>query len=232
VVHEIYGFTPTPARLCRWFRDAGLRVYAPILLGTPDATNKEAIDPLRILSLCISREFNMLAANRSSAVTDWLRGLARLAHAECGGPGVGAVGLCLTGGFALSMAIDPAVLAPVMGEPSLPMLNPAAIDISPSELDVVRRRTVSEGLRVRSYRFEGDTFCRPERFATLRRELGEAFIGVEVPDACGNPEGMRAQGKPPHGVMTTDLIDAAGEPTRQAVDEVIALFREKLGLAG
>lgn len=228
VVHEIYGFTPTLARLCRWLRDAGLRVYAPILFGAPDATNKEVINPLRILGLCISREFNILASNRSSPVTDWLRQLARLAHAECGGRGVGAIGLCLTGGFALSMAVDPVVLAPVMGEPSLPLLTPVALDISLAELDVVKRRTTSEGLQVRGYQFDGDTFCRRPRFETLRRELGGAFAGTELPDACGNPEGRKAEGKPPHSVMTTDLIDAAGEPTREAVNEVIAFFRQRL----
>ena len=26
VIHEIYGFTPTVARLCRWLRDGGFRV--------------------------------------------------------------------------------------------------------------------------------------------------------------------------------------------------------------
>src|SRR5258708_2217663 len=100
VIHELYGFTPTLARFCRWVRDAGFRVYAPILFGEPDAGNAEKPTLRRILSLCISREFTILRANRSSPVTDWLRALARLAHDECGGPGGGASGLCVTGGFA------------------------------------------------------------------------------------------------------------------------------------
>jgi hypothetical protein len=65
VMHEIFGFTPTLARLCRWFRDAGFCVYAPILFGTPDATNPEAITLARTAWICISREFAVLAANRS-----------------------------------------------------------------------------------------------------------------------------------------------------------------------
>src|SRR6516225_9099284 len=113
IIHEIYGFTPTLARFCRWVRDAGFRIYAPILFGEPDASNAEELSTARILSLCISREFTILRANKSSLVTEWLRALARLAHQECGGAGVGAIGMCVTGGFALSMALDPAVLAPV-----------------------------------------------------------------------------------------------------------------------
>src|SRR5580692_12106314 len=72
VIHEIYGFTPTLARFCRWLRDAGFRVYAPILFGEPDAGNAEKPSNARILSLCISREFTVLRANKSSPVTDWL----------------------------------------------------------------------------------------------------------------------------------------------------------------
>ena len=228
VMHEIYGFTPTLARFCRWIRDAGFRVYAPILLGTPDATNPERITLGRNLALCISREFTILRGNHSSPVTTWLRALAVQAHDECGGPGVGAIGLCLTGGFALSMAIEPVIVAPVLGEPGLPAFTPGAIDISPDELATVKARTEQEGLTVHGYRFAGDTLCRAERFATLRRHLGDAFVAHELPDASGNPSGMKSQGKPPHSVFTGDLIDAAGEPTRAAVDDVIAFFKQKL----
>jgi dienelactone hydrolase len=227
VIHEIYGFTPTLARFCRWVRDAGFRVYAPILFGEPDASNAEKPSAMRILSLCISREFTILRANKSSPVTDWLRALARLAHEECGGPGVGAIGMCVTGGFALSMTLDPTVLASVLAQPGLPALSPVALDIAPTDLARVQERT-RHGLELRGYRFEGDTLCRPSRFATLRTAFGAAFAGNELPDSAGNPAGMKAQGKPPHSVFTGDLIDAPGQPTRAAVDEVIGFFRRAL----
>ncbi len=227
VIHEIYGFTPTLARFCRWVRDAGFRIYAPILFGEPDAGNAETPSLTRVLSLCISREFTILFANKSSPVTDWLRALARLAHQECGGPGVGAIGMCVTGGFALSMAIDPVVLAPVLAQPGVPALSPAALDIAPDDLKQIVART-RQGLKLRGYRFEGDELCKAPRFATLRRTFGDAFSGTELPDSAGNPAGFKAQGKPPHSVFTGDLIDASGQPTRAAVDEVITFFREAL----
>jgi dienelactone hydrolase len=228
VIHEIYGFTPTLARFCRWVRDAGFRVYAPILFGKPDASNAQEPSIARIASLCISREFTMLRANKSSPVTDWLRALARQAHAECGGLGVGAIGMCVTGGFALSMALDPVVLAPVLAQPGVPALFSSALDIAPGDLERVKART-RQGLAVRGYRFEGDTLCKAQRFATLRSAFGAAFTGIELPDSAGNPNGMKARGKPPHSVFTGDLVDAPGEPTRSAVDEVIAFFRTTLG---
>jgi len=227
VIHEIYGFTPTLARFCRWVRDAGFRVYAPILFGEPDATNAEKPSITRIASLCISREFTILRANKSSPVTDWLRALARLAHEECGGPGVGAIGMCVTGGFALSMALDPVVLAPVLAQPGAPAFSQAALDVAPADLERVQARA-REGLELRGYRFEGDTLCQAPRFATLRNAFGAAFTGTELPDSAGNPDGMKARGKPPHSVFTGDLIDAPGQPTRVAADEVIAFFRRIL----
>ena len=227
VIHEVYGFTPALARFCRWVRDAGFVVYAPILFGSPDTGNTERTSLARIVSLCISREFTMLRANRSSPVTEWLRALARLAHEECGGSGVGAIGMCLTGGFVLSMALDPVLLAPVLAQPGLPATNPAALDIAPADLACVQARA-REGLTLRGYRFAGDTICKAARFETLRKTFGDAFIATELPDSAGNPAGMKAQGKPPHSVFTGDLIDASGQPTRAAVDEVIGFFRQTL----
>ncbi|MDB5709714.1 MAG: Dienelactone hydrolase [Sphingomonas bacterium] len=225
VIHEVFGFTPPLARFCRWIAAAGMRVYAPILIGKPDASNREHVGALDILRLCVSREFTLFRTGRSSPVVDWLKPLARQAHDECGGPGVGVIGMCLTGGFALSMAVDPVVLAPVLSQPSMPVGKPAALDISAADLAIVKQRACSEGLMLRGYRFQGDTIARHEKFETLDREFGTAFAGTELPDSTGNPDGMVSEGKPPHSVFTRDLIDAAGQPTRQAADEIIAYFQ-------
>ena len=232
VLHEAYGITPVLLRLCRWFRDGGFRVYIPVLLGRPDATNPEKLTLTRTLALCVSREFTMFATGRPSPVTHWLRDLAHMAHSECGGPGVGVIGLCLTGGFGLAMSVDPLIMAPVLGEPSLPALRHSALEVSDSDLARIRARThAPEQFRVRGYRFKGDTLCRSVRFEALQRALGDAFLYREFPDEDGNPAGFRAQGKPPHSVFTGDLIDQPGAATRQAVDEVIAFFRERLLVA-
>jgi len=98
---------------------------------------------------------------------------------------------------------------------------------APADLDRVKART-RDGLKLRGYRFEGDTICRASRFQTLPTALGAAFAGTELPDSAANPAGMKAQGKAPHSVFTGDLIDAPDQPTRRAVDEVIAFFRKAL----
>ena len=88
--------------------------------------------------------------------------------------------------------------------------------------------SLRDGLKLRGYRFEGDTICQASRFQTLRTVFGAAFAGTELPDSAANPAGMKARGKAPHSVFTGDLIDAPGQPTRRAVDEVIAFFRKAL----
>jgi dienelactone hydrolase len=149
IIHEVYGFTPTVARLCRLVRDGGFRVYAPVLLSSVDARNPERILPAPLLGLCISREFYLFASGKSSPIVQWLKELARLAHRECGGPGVGVIGMCLTGNFALAMAVDPAVVAPVLAQPSLPSHKRATrrVGIRPCE---VWQRIKNEGLVVAS----------------------------------------------------------------------------------
>src|SRR6185295_2524318 len=95
----------------------------------------------------------------------------------------GAVGMCFTGGFALGMMVDERMLAPVLSQPSLPapLGAPAraALDLDPADLAVVTRRA-ADGVCVLGLRFTGDKASPPERFETLRRELGDAFIGVEI----------------------------------------------------
>lgn len=126
VMTEMPGISPHVARFARWVRDAGFTVYMPSMFGrdgaVPDAEEGKAV----FQRACVSAEFRAFAGNASSPVTQWLRALARLAHAECGGPGVGAIGMCFTGNFALTMMLEPAVLAPVLSQPSLPLDNPAA----------------------------------------------------------------------------------------------------------
>ena len=92
VMHEVPGITPPVAAFAARVADAGFTVYVPQLFGTPGKSETFGYALASMLHCCISREFKVLAANESSPITDWLRALCRLAHAECGGPGVGAIG--------------------------------------------------------------------------------------------------------------------------------------------
>lgn len=232
VMSEMPGISPHVARFARWVRDAGFTVYMPSLFGrdgaVPDA--EEAAGIFR--RACVSAEFRALGAGASSPVTRWLRALARLAHEECGGRGVGAIGMCFTGNFALSMMLEPAMLAPVLSQPSLPLDDPGGLEISPEELNSVAERLKREDLTVLAYRFEGDAFCRAERFAAYARALGDRFVPRVLPDEAAakgpKPPFFQSFVPSPHSVVTVHLVDEAGQPTRAARDEILAFFRRRL----
>src|SRR5829696_8546656 len=182
VMAEMPGISPHVARFARWVRDARFTVYMPSLFGRDGAvpTPEEGIAVFQ--RACVSAEFRALAGNAASPVTQWLRALARLAHAECGGRGVGAIGMCFTGNFALTMMLEPAMLAPVLAQPSLPLKEPAGIAIAPDELAAVRGRLDRDDLTVLAYRFAGDRFCTAERFAAYASALGDRFVERVLPD--------------------------------------------------
>jgi dienelactone hydrolase len=234
VMAEMPGISPHVARFARWVRDAGFTVYMPSLFGRDGALPSAAEGGAVFRRACMSAEFRAFGAGASSPVTAWLRALARHAHAECGGPGVGAIGMCFTGNFALGMMLEPVMLAPVLSQPSLPLDDPAGIEISADDLAAVAARLSRENLTVLAYRFEGDQFCRAERFAAYAAALGDRFEARVLPDAAADmdtPPFFATYVPCPHSVVTVNLIDAAGEPTRAARDEILAFFARRLGPA-
>ncbi|WP_415973898.1 dienelactone hydrolase family protein [Rhodococcus sp. 077-4] len=241
VMSEMPGITPRTAEFARTVAGIGCTAVVPHLFGVdgkdPLAAPLGALGTVASISramvpACISREFTILATGKSSRVVVWLRALAAQEHERCGGPGVGAIGMCFTGGFALAMAADDRLIAPVLSQPSLPFAvsksRSRSIDITPDDLDKVKSRCAAGEITVLGMRFEGDTMCPPARFRWLREQLGDAFVSVELPDSSFNPEAFG----PPHSVVTEGLIDKPGEPTRQALDQVLDLFRRRLLTTG
>jgi dienelactone hydrolase len=235
VMTEMPGISPHVARFSRWVRDAGFTVYMPSLFGRDGAVPGAEEGAAIFQRACVSAEFRAFAgassSGKSSPVTLWLRALARLAHGECGGPGVGAIGMCFTGNFALTMMLESSVLAPVLSQPSLPMDRPGGLEISPQDLTLVRQRLDRENLTVMAYRFEGDKFCRAERFAAYSEALGDRFVARVLPDSAASTDVapfFKQHVTTPHSVVTAHLIDEAGQPTLAARDEILAFFTRRL----
>ncbi len=232
VMAEMPGISPHVARFARWVREAGFTVYMPSLFGR-DGVIESAEEGLKVFRrACVSAEFRALGGNASSPVSTWLRALARVAHAACGGPGVGAVGMCFTGNFALGMMLEPSVRAPVLCQPALPFDAPGGLEIAEDELGTIRARLERDDLTVEAYRFAGDRFCTAERFAAYAAALGDRFVPHVLPDGAANPDPppfFRDVVACPHSVVTAHLIDAAGEPTLAARDAIVAFLRARLG---
>ncbi|MEX0663230.1 MAG: dienelactone hydrolase family protein [Acidimicrobiia bacterium] len=228
VIHEVPGITPAVAAFAQRLVDRGFSVRMPSLFGTPGQKMSAGYVIRSLTRACVASEFAALALDRTSPIIGWLRALAAEAHAECGGPGVGAVGMCFTGGFALGMMVDERMLAPVLSQPSAPFpigkKRKAALGVSDDDLEKVKRRG-AQGACVLGLRFTKDLAVPAERFETLHRELGDAFIAVEIDSSRGNPNGISRFA---HSVLTEHLVDTPGHPTRAALDRVLAFLEERL----
>ncbi|GGS35744.1 dienelactone hydrolase family protein [Actinokineospora fastidiosa] len=229
---EMPGISPDVVRFARWIRDAGFTVHLPSLFGVDGAYPTAAHGERIMRRACVSAEFRVFAGGGTSPVVSWLRGLAAQAHAECGGPGVGAIGLCFTGNFALAMALEPAVVAPVVNHPALPLDDPGGLELSPEDAAALRDRVERDGLTVLAYRFDNDRWCTAQRFAAYRDLLGDAFDGRVLPGHVANPNPppfFRELVACPHSVVTAHLVDEEGHPTVRARDEILAFLAERLG---
>ena len=242
VMAEMPGISPHVARFSRWVRDAGFTVYLPSLFGQ-DGVLTNAEQGLAVLQrACISAEFrSFVSATHSSAVsaiapgsiTHWLCALARQVHAECGGAGVGTIGMCFTGNFALMMMLEPAVLAPVLCQPSLPFDDAASTGLSPTDLQQISTRLQKENRKVLALRFAGDKHCKAERFAAFEQALGENFVPQVLPDSAANPEPppfFKHIVGCPHSVVTAHLIDEEGQATIAARDAILRFLKTVLAV--
>lgn len=135
--------------------------------------------------------------------------------------------MCFTGGFALAMMTEPAVVAPVLSQPSMPVgkKGEAMIDASPKEIACAKQRFETEDLSMLGLRFIGDAHVPDARFEALKREFGERFEAIELDAKDALPD----VGIPPHCVLTLHLVDEAGSPTKQVEERVIAFFKQRVG---
>ena len=229
VIHEIPGLHPLVIRFADRVAAAGMTVFLPSLFGTPGkpVSVGYAIGQM-VKNICIAREFNVWANDKSSPIVDWLRALAKKVHGECGGKGVGAVGMCFTGGYALAMMTEPSVVAPVLSQPSNPIFGKdkkSKTDASPAEIRCAKERMEKEDLSMIGLRFFKDPFVPDERFDFYKREFGSPFEAIELDPRDAQP----GPGGGAHSVLTVNLVDTPGSPTKLAEERVIQFFKQRTG---
>ncbi len=229
LMHEIPGIHPGVIRLANAFCDAGLSVWLPSLLGTP---GKKVSIPYIASSLaraCVMQEFTVLARSKNSPVTSWLRHLARYAHEKSGGAGVGAMGMCLTGGFALAMMLEESVLAPAVCNPSLPFaLTPSRqsdLGIDEDTLAEAKKRSATDNICLLGLRFTHDIFVPKQRFERLREEFGSNFLAIEIDSSFDNSNGINPIA---HSVLGVHYVNKPDHPTVIAEAKTVAFMRERL----
>ena len=213
VVHEIPGITPGVLRFAEEVVAAGFTVVMPLLVGEVGRDVSQGYIATSMSKICVSREFTTMAMKKTSPVIAYLRALARQLHEDVGGPGVGAIGMCFSGGFALGMMLDDLMVAPVLSQPSLPFAmgraRGADLNLSPDDAVVIANRAAA-GCQVLGLRYTGDKLV-GDRFTSLRTLLGDAFVAVEFPSTK----------KSDHSVLTEQRQE-------DGVARVLGFLREKL----
>lgn len=210
--------------------DNGFTVAIPSLYGTPGMSARSPALVPNLLRGCVAKEFAALATNRERPVANYLRALARDVNAKTPGKGVGVIGQCFSGGFALAAAVDDSVLAPVLSQPSVPLPLTAAHKRDPGlserEMKVIEKRAADEGLCALGLRFSGDPLAPGERFTTLKDRLGDAFEVIEIDSSPGNAGGF---GRTAHSVLTLEVREVEGQPAYEARKRMVEFLKERLG---
>jgi dienelactone hydrolase len=229
LIPELPGIHPGVLGLGNHLVDNGFTVAMPSLFGVPGKAATGVYAAAAIARACVAREFAALATNKERPVTLFLRALARDLNASTPGKGVGVIGQCFTGGFALAAAVDDSVLAPVLSQPSVPLFLGSARrsdpGLSESELTTVADRCAADGLCAMGLRFSEDRLAPRERFAALKKRLGDAFEVIEIDSGPGNEGGF---GKMAHSVLTLEVREVDGQPAYEARKRVVEFLTERL----
>jgi dienelactone hydrolase len=229
---EIAGFSPGLILFAERLIDARFRIFVPWLFGPLGVRA-----PLRNgIRLCVSREFANLRAGVSSPVTTWLRALTAHISRHSGGTQVGAIGMCLTGAFAIPLVIDPHVVAAVAAQPAVP-LSPlfialgigreeklSRLNVSDGEIAQARARLEAGQAHLLSVRCRSDRICPRAKIERLRREFP---VGLEIREYA-EMSARNSLGERPHATFTKEYRLAPNAPadhhSRQAFADLVAFF--------
>lgn len=230
LVPEIPGATPAVFGLGEHLSAEGFTVVIPSIFGVPGrAPSGRAFLPV-VARVCVSSEFRAFALNAQRPITRVLRAVATELAGRTPGRGVGVIGMCFTGGFALATAVDPSVSGAVASQPATPFplsaRHRADPGLSTGELDVVAERAARGAVCALGLRFSEDRASPPERLANLATRLGDAFEVIEIDSSEGNPGGFARDA---HSVLTEEVRERAGHPAFEARRRVVEFLRERVG---
>lgn len=230
LIPEIPGFTPEVVGLADHLVAEGFTVVVPSPFGTPGREASTGYVLATVARLCVASEFRAFALGSHRPFTDFLRALAVDLAGRTPGRGVGVIGMCFTGGFALAAAVDDSVAASVLSQPAMPFpvskKRRADPTTSPAEFDRIAERAAAGSVCALGLRFSRDTAVPAARFATIAERLGDAFRVIELDSGPGNPGGFS---KGAHAVLTHEVRERPGHPAFEARREVVGFLRERLG---
>lgn len=230
LIPEIPGLTPEVLGLADHLVDQGFTVVVPSPFGTPGREGTIGYTLGVVARLCVAAEFRAFAVGARRPITAYIRGVAADLATRTPGRGVGVIGMCFTGGFALAAAVDDSVSASILSQPAAPFpvgaRRQADPSMSPAELAVVAGRASRGEVCAIGLRFSEDASVPPARFRTISDRLGDAFEVIELDSSPGNAGGFPRRA---HSVLTSEVRETPGHPALAARERVVAFLRERLG---
>ena len=225
IMHELPGLSPQCLDLGRRIAANGFTVFLPLFFGRAGEHCNLNV------RFCIAGTFSLWASSIDEPLLNWLRALACEIHGRCGGNGMAAIGLCLTGGFALALLVEPVLMAAVTSEPARPFKPvpgyAARIDLSADQWQEACNRSLRDNIPTFGTRFTCDKKSPAQRFETIARALGENFKCFPIDSSPGNAYNIPASA---HSVLTDHFVDEPEHPTRKVFDELIRFLHERLTL--
>lgn len=233
LLHEIAGLTTNTLELASEIAATGLTVAVPHLFGRMEGEGAMAMATGfgGMLGRCIAREMTMFVANQPRRGTEWLLAAAEWLAGRTDSPrGVGVIGMCATGSFAMGAVFDPNVGAVVASQAATPMVRGCSWGVPGGDQRLGDVETPVMALRFR--RDGRAAACRVERLAGL---FGESPVATrDGPDDPTVPTEQRgieivtgdrlhvvwADGEG-HSVLNFHRVD-------RAVDQVIAFLHANL----
>jgi dienelactone hydrolase len=217
LIHEAGGLEHTTLDIADRLWAEGFRVLLPVLVGRPHADGSGSSVVANLLKLCVSREVFVFLTGRTSRIATWLRALA--AREKGDHPGVGVIGMCFSGGFALAAAVDESVIAAIASEPALPWpLLPgsgADLGLSPDDLACVRERHRDGKFGFFATRYTLDRGSPAARIERIKTEFGTDVVIEPIGTA--------------HSVLANAAHPETPDPVAvPALEATIALLKARL----
>jgi dienelactone hydrolase len=229
LIPELPGLTPQVLGLGQHLVERSFTVVIPSPFGTPGREESMGYTLGTLSRLCVSAEFRAFALNAHRPISDFLRAVAADLASRTPGAGVGVIGMCFTGGFALATAVDGSVLASVLSQPAVPFPISRARRMDPglseAELDTVVARTTGDGLCVLGLRFSEDVSAPRARFAGLKAKLGDAFEVIELDSSAGNTGGYS---RGAHSVLTGEVRETPPNSAYDTREHVVEFLRRNI----
>ena len=214
IIQELPGILPQTITLAEKLVDQGFRVVMPHLFGP---IGKFAFGGNMVRLFCMRREFTLFSKKKSSPITNWLRALCAELKEQYQVKGIGVIGMCLTGNFAISLMADDAVLAGVASQPSLPFFSQKSLHMSDDDVKQVRSALDKKGAML-AFRFAGDKLCTKAKFNAIDNAFNIEKERIKLKTLPGNK----------HAIFTAHFSDEEGSPTVEALNDVFGYFKERL----